>query len=188
MMCSGIIPYDISDNFPVFCLTGYTRTKPKTKEPLRFKHRPIDNDALMQIRSSLMDIDWSYLLTLDVNAAYSDFKNTLNIIIGEFAPEKEVVIPTKYVLREEWMTRGLMKSSSTLNKLYKKCLRKPRTDPSYIRYLNFRNKYNKLKRTAKHEYYQQRFDQNKHDIKGTWKLLNSLIGRQNDKSSVQSNF
>ena len=86
------------------------------------------------------------------------------------------------------MTKGLMKSSTTLSKLYKKCIKRAKDHPSYIVYIEYRNKYNQLKRTAKQTYYEQRFEQYKYDIRNTWKLLNSLVGRTKDKSSIPDTF
>ena len=103
-------------------------------------------------------------------------------------PEKDVVIFSKHIIRDDWMTKGLMKSSTTLNKLYKKCIKRSKEHPSYVRYIDYRNSYNQLKRTAKQIYYQELFEKYKGDIKNTWKLLNSLIGRTKDKSSITSSF
>jgi hypothetical protein len=185
---SGIIPFNISDHFPVFCFMGKNNKPHKSKSPLTFMHRPIDSDALNRIRSAIHEIDWTYLNNLDVNSAYVDFMERLNSIIYSFAPEKKVVIPAKHVIREAWMSKGLMKSSCTMTKLYKKCVTKPKTDPSYTKFIEYRNHYNTLKRLAKHNYYEQRFDQYKTDIRGTWKLLNSLIGKTKDKSTIQCPF
>jgi hypothetical protein len=86
------------------------------------------------------------------------------------------------------MTKGLVKSSLTLTKLYNKSNKKPKTDDAYLRYTEFRNLYNQLKRTAKQLHYKQRFEQYKNDIKGTWKMLSSLLGKTNDKSHAANTF
>lgn len=185
---SAIIPYNISDHFPVFCLVGRKHLIHSKKGPLMFTHRPINSDALAQIRATLLEIDWAYLNDLDVNAAHANFTEQLHSIVHRYAPERKVVIPAKYVIREDWMTKGLMKSSVTLTKLYKKCVKKQKTELAYTNYVTFRNEYNKLKRIAKKMYYERRFEQYKNDIKGTWKLLNSLIGHTKDKSSAHTVF
>jgi hypothetical protein len=185
---SGIIPFNISDHFPVFCFLGQKDARPRDRAPLIFTHRPIDLTALAQIRATLLEIDWSYLNNLDVHSAYANFTEQLHSIVSNFAPEKKVVIPAKYIIREEWMSKGLIKSSITMTKMHKKCVKKSKNDPSYIRYVEYRNEYNQLKRTAKQNHYEQRFNQYKNDIKGTWKLLNSITGHINDKTSVQSVF
>ena len=44
--------------------------------------------------------------------------------------------------------------------------------------------YNVLNRKAKQLYYTQIFDKYKYDIRNTWKTINSVIGRTNDKTSI----
>ena len=61
------------------------------------------------------------------------------------------------------MTKGLMKSSITSNKLYRKCIGKSRVYPTYICYVNYRNVYNKLKHIAKTTYYAHLFNTFKND-------------------------
>jgi hypothetical protein len=65
---------------------------------------------------------------------------------------------------------------------------KIKTDPAYVTYIQYRNLYNRLKRTAKQTYYEQRFNMYKNDLKRTWKMLNSLIRHKSDKSSIQETF
>lgn len=186
---SAIIPCDISDHFPVVCFIVKKSKAPKTNQPpLKFKHRPVNESSIHEIQAKLNETDWSFLHNVNVNDAYTLFEDTLLEIIENEAPEKEVVIPSKYIINEEWMTKGLMKSSRILNKLYRKCANKPRTHSAYIRYIDYRNTYNTLKRTVRQNYYRDLFDKYKTDIKRTWKLMNSLIGKENDKSTVQNTF
>jgi hypothetical protein len=155
---------------------------------LSIPDRPNDPRAIALIREALMNTDWTYLYELDVNTACADFTDKLTSLYERHVPVKEAIIPARFIVREEWMTTALIKSSRTLSKLYKKCVKKSKNDPSYVRYTEYRNRYNQLKRTAKQQHYQRRFDQYKTDIKGTWRLLNTLIGRMNDKSSIQTTF
>ena len=84
--------------------------------------------------------------------------------------------------------KGLLKSSKTLDKLYKKKLRQPQEHFSHKQYKEYRNLYYTLKRRAKEEYYASLLNNYKHDIKQTWKVLRPLIGKQSDKMSVVDKF
>ena len=56
---SGIITLDLSDHFPIFVLVGKKRaTKGK---PLEMKLRKIDEPAITNLKSLLLNTDWSYL-------------------------------------------------------------------------------------------------------------------------------
>ena len=77
---------------------------------------------MRHIKFALQQINWKYLHQLDINNAFKFFTEQLNYIIASYAPEKTVNIKSKYVIRNVWMTTGLMKSSFTSNKLYRKCV------------------------------------------------------------------
>ena len=81
-----------------------------------------------------------------------------------------------------------MKSSITCNKLDKKCIGKSRVHPTYIRYVNYRNIYNKLKHTAKTTYYANLINTFKNNSKKTWQLLRTVIGKHNDKCCIPTCF
>ena len=55
-------------------------------------------------------------------------------------------VPSSLIIRDPWMTRGLIKSSKTINKLHKRRLGKSKTDALHDKFITFRNVYNKLKR------------------------------------------
>lgn len=183
----AIIPCDISDHFPVICCMMNGRKK-EVRHPLKFKHRHLNTALINEIKLNISNTDWTFLYTLDVNTAYDLFSDKLNQLIDEIAPERTITIPPHHIIRDDWMTIGLMKSSLKLNKMYRKCTNKPKTHPLYIDYVAYRNAFNKIKRTAKHDFYKDRFEQYKTDIKKTWKLMNSLIGKTHDKSSIQTTF
>ena len=73
------------------------------------------------------------------------------------------------------MTKGLIKSSLTSNKLYRKCISKPTKHPAHIRYAKYRNIYNKVKQNAKSTYYDNQLNTFKNDSKQTWNLLKNMI-------------
>lgn len=185
---SGILFNNMSDHLPVFCFIGKLKTKVKPKEPLTFKYRPMPDTSVTLIMDAIRDIDWSYLNHMETELAVSNFANHLNTIIDTYAPEKDVQIHPRYIIREDWMTKGLMVSSKTCNKLYRKCICKAKMDPVYKTYTIYRNLFNKLKSKAKKNYYGQLFEDFKNDSKRTWTLLRSMIGKANDKSFVPCAF
>ena len=67
-------------------------------------------------------------------------------------------------------------------------LDKPTTHPSYPKYVKYRQIFNKLKRIRKKNYYTEIFYKYKNDIRKTWRTLNSISGRSNDKSSLNDTF
>ncbi len=86
------------------------------------------------------------------------------------------------------MTAGLLKSSHTVDKLYKKSLAKDPSSPEHKAYIQFRNRYNSLKRYAKKAYYNNKIVQFKNDSSKLWKILNEVIGKSNNKSGISDIF
>ena len=60
------------------------------------------------------------------------------------------------------------------------CIGKSRVHPTYIRYVNYINIYNKVKHTAKTTYYANLLKTFKNDSKKTWQLLGPVIGKHKD--------
>ncbi len=77
-----------------------------------------------------------------------------------------------------------MKSSKTLDKLYKRKLRLPPDDDGHRRYKEYRNIYNRTERLSKQTYFADRLEQYKGNIKRTWQVLRPLHGKFSDKSNV----
>jgi hypothetical protein len=183
---SGILTYDISDHFPIFAFVGCD-TQP-VKKPLVLRYRPLDDNKLKHISTHLDLIDWTYLSNLTINEACESFQTKIHDAIDFFAPMKSITIPAKKVITQPWMTPGLLKSSRTLNRLFKKSIGKPKHDPKHIEFVKYRNMYNTLKRITKRTHYADLFHKYQNDIRNTWKVLKSLVGRNNDKSNISDQF
>ena len=115
---TGIITTDISDHLPVFTFIGTSPKQPKQAK--EFEYRDLSDGNVKIISNFLRQIDWTYLNNLDANEAYSDLIEKLTNIMDTVTPNKTIKIPAKRIIREPWITRGIIKSSSTCDKLYKK--------------------------------------------------------------------
>ena len=184
---SGILLSDISDHLPVF-LYMERPDEHKSRDPLVFKCRPLRENNINQIRLCLQNTDWSVLETTSLHDAYNFLVSTINTALDQHAPEKTVTIPYKHIVRQPWMTPALIKSSKTKIKLYKKCISKPRTNELHQKYITYRNILNTLKRSSKDRYYKELLERYKGDIRKTWKVLNSMTKKTNDKTSITDIF
>ena len=153
---SGILSVDISDHLPILTCFGLYK-KPLTKEPLIINKRSINLEATNNISNAIKAINWQYLEHMNIDDAYLNFTQELTNILDKFAPETKISIPASCIIRDPWMSKGLLKSSKTLNKLHKQKLNKDKTHPTHIKYLQYRNMYNKLKRETKLTYYDDLF-------------------------------
>ena len=124
------------------------------------------------------------LQNMTVDIAYDYLLDKLLEITNIHAPEKNVVIPSKQVKRKAWMSSGIMKSAKMRDHLYKKCIGTPKTHYNYVKFIQYRNIFNKLKRIAKQLYYKELLEQYQNDIKRTWDTLNKITGRTRNKISI----
>ena len=99
--------------------------------------------SIQLIKSDLGQLNWSYLHQLYIESAYSKFTEHLNYFMLSFSTEKTGITKAKFVIRNEWMIRSLIKSSITANKLYRQCISKPNAHSDYTHYAKHRNMYNK---------------------------------------------
>ena len=183
---SSILYSSISDHFPV--LSCFGNKCHNGKKPLVFKTRKMTTNVLNMIKTALSQTSWDCCNGFDANDTYNYFIGKLNSLIEQYAPLKTVRIPHKHIIREPWMSTALIKSSKTCDKLYKHSIGKARNHPLYVRFLQFRNMYNSLKRKARENYYHNLLSSYRNDIRKTWACINALIGKTNDKSSIPEIF
>ena len=140
------------------------------------------------ITDALGVTDWDFLENLPMNEAYQKFNEKLQYVINSISPLKIKNVDTHKDKREPWLTKGLIKSSKTVQKLYRKQLGKPKDHPSHVIYVAYRNIFNKTKRSAKQNFYHMRLKANINNMRSTWKIMNSIIGKHNDKSYIAHTF
>ena len=87
----------------------------------------------------------------DTNESFTIFHNTLQKHINDIAPIKTIKIPPKRILRDEWMTPGLLKCTQKQKKLYKIALVKQNNETAQTTYRTYRNNLKKYSgRPMKH--------------------------------------
>jgi len=119
---SGIITTKISDHLPIFAFYG--KISKKKQDSIIIKSRKLNDANIVKIRYILERYDWTILTGLDANSAYNKFLSILTNAIDKIAPERNIKLSPKHIIREPWVTKGVLKSSATLDKLYKKSLNK----------------------------------------------------------------
>ncbi len=131
---SGIITTKLSDHLPIFAFYGKSlKYKP---EPVSYQTRDLGDSNLLQLKQKLERYDWTFLHNLDSNAAYEKFLELLTAELNSAAPLKRINILPTNVIREPWLTKGIIKSSKTLDKLYNKTLNKQK---DHITHQEFRS-------------------------------------------------
>jgi hypothetical protein len=185
---SAILLENISDHLPiVFTISTNTHRKDKTKLKT-IERRNITPQTIYLIKQRIQQTNWDYLKNIDIEHAYQSFTETLNKILDDIAPVTKTTVNVKILIRDPWMTKGLITSSNKSNTLYRKSVGKPKTDPTHNNYVVYRNKYNQLKRVAKQLYYAKLFEKYNNNAKMVWKTINSILNRSTDKTMITKAF
>ena len=159
-------------------------TKHDIDEPLEFECRSLSKNRLQEINNLLLTTDWTTLHKDNVNKAFNDFQKWVESCIDAIAPIKRVTIPNHKIWKEPWLSKGLSKSMDKCPYLYKKTITTDAKDEDVKKYKSYRNCLTKIKSKAPSEYYIKQCYNLKSKMKRLWNLINNIIGKTNDKTSV----
>jgi exonuclease III len=179
---SGIFFTDISDHFPIFTYFGKNKSVKTLKKTITY--RPMNDKIEENIKKNVDSFNLASLTISSAEEGYKLFSNHLQEVINTEAPFKTITLSPKSIKQEPWITKGIIKSSNMLNKLYRKKLSKPINNNAVNKYTQYRNMFNKIKRIAKKTYYNEQINLYQGDIRKTWQMLNTIISKQNDKSNI----
>ena len=121
--------------------------------------------------------------TTDVNDAFDRFHCVINESIENRCPTKKVKISSKKIIKEPWLTKGIINSSKKQLRLYKQSLI-TRFEMDCVRYKQYRDCLKKIKRNCKRLYFSQQCERHKHNTKKLWETINTMMGKLVNKTSV----
>ena len=150
--------------------------------------RSFSDANIINFKSKLDDIDFSTVLESECPIdAYDKFITLYKNAFDKSFPVKRMNIGRASLKREPWLTRGLLTSSKHKSKLLSKKIKTP-TEDNIKTYKTYCSLYRKLKRAAKILYFKTAIEENKHNIKQTWKIIKQAIGKVNNKSNFPQSF
>ena len=178
---SGIFISDITDHFPIFC--GLRNPDSSCGNKFKIRFRNMNPNNLRNFCNRVSEMDWSDITRdhTDVNLQATLFIDKLYQIFNSCFP-----LMTKYIslkrLNRPWLTSAILKSIDTKHKLYKRVKQNMFNEQNYITY---KNRLKHLIRLAKKQYYGNKFNQFKDNVKHTWKIINTVIrpGKKKDNQS-----
>lgn len=172
---SGLVVNDISDHLPVFLTLEWNITHEVVNKVQRYIRLRKD-DAVHRFRNELKKEDWSRVYVSDVNEAFEIFSNKYVALYDKHCP-LVLYQQRKKGKQQPWMTKGLERACKTKNQLYRDFI-KCRTKTAEMKYKKYKNKLVLIMRNTKKEYFNTQLEVNKNNIKGTWKILNSLMANK----------
>ena len=178
---NGILYYDLSDHLPIFTITNEIHANEKPVKTYN-KRRKETNHTIELLKSDLAQEQWLDIFQEnEANEAYEKFINKLifyyekNIPLVRQKPSKKIKNP--------WITKGIMTSILTRNRLYKDALREPNCKAKHDKYKKFRNKLTSLIRLSRQMYYSKKIESNKSNTNSLWQIVKDLIGTKKKNTS-----
>ena len=127
-------------------------------------------------------IDWGSEMVGSITEQFSFFQNIINSIYCRSFPLKIKYISRKR-LKNRWITRGILKSIETKSILFKML---KLGNITKRRYNLYNNKLKIVTSEAKKLYYSAAFDNNRDNMRRTWRLVKELSGRTSKSSTIES--
>ena len=117
--------------------------------------------------------------------AISFFFNKINILLDEMAPYKHLNQNEIKSENSPWITPGILKSIKNRDKIHKLYL-KEKNDAAkkeiFDKFKRIRNTLSSLIKQAKTNYYENLFEENKSNIKQTWKEIKKIVNLNKKKN------
>ena len=168
---SYIFDCDITDHCPVFCRIDFPYVTKNDLTKVKFRNMKPENKQNFQ--NILQNIDWPSIMN-EITDEAEQTKKFLDILYKHYNRCFPIMTKTIGVKRisKPWITSALHKSINTKHNLFKLVKRNQYNLDAYNRYCNTLNNLIKLSRI---DYYKQKFDAAKQDLKKTWSVINSTI-------------
>ena len=132
----------------------------------------------------------SLILTFIISHTNSRFSYSVHVstmtVYDKHCPIKKVCIKS-HEIRKPWFTNGIKNACNKKNNLYKQFL-SCRTKNAEEKYKKYKNKLTTILRRCEKNYYNELLQSHQNDVKGTWKILNSIIKKSNNNSNYPTEF
>ncbi|XP_077969489.1 uncharacterized protein LOC144424244 [Styela clava] len=178
----GILLSDISDHFPVFCLSKMNTLDKNSKRP---RKHCMKNFNLDNFRSEVFD---NFSILPDENSTPSqleqlsaEFIDTFKRLIDKHAPIRKLSRKQMTLLSKPWLSHNLLKSINHRNSLYKSHFISGSLDQK-AHYKKYAKTVQRSIEEAKRVYYTNKFKESKSNSKETWKTIKSLISPKRNLS------
>ena len=140
---------------------------------IKVKFRDFSQENRMKFTNMIQNINWLAILEgiSDLNDQTIKYSDTVFKYYNQCFPVMTKTVGSKR-LSKPWITTALHKSINTKHNLYKLVRNTNNHQQDYDRYCNMLNR---LLKTARLQYYKQKFEASKQNLKQTWAIINSTI-------------
>ena len=175
-----IIVEDISDHLPILVVLRDLNKSVRGSNLI--KTRNLNTRNLEKICRDIRRYDWQKLLDKsNTSQSFATFHKILCDSIDTHAPETVKRINAKKIIKDPWITNGIMKSLSVQRQMFKVHLK---GDISTFNYRQYRNNLQRLIRFSKCSYLHDKCNEYRRDSKKLWRLINEIIKKTGNKKNM----
>ena len=168
---TGVILSALSDHFPIFLILKDVLELPAVDEqPITIRFRPSNDTLLETFRESIFAYNFN-LDNLEPEEAWLHFSEKLFQMYDNIFPIQNKNISPKSSSKP-WIDAAIVRKIKRRNNMYVSLLRQ---DISRTEYNGFRNRLTLDIRLAKANYYKNKFDNFKNNMRKTWELINNVV-------------
>ena len=177
-----ILVDDISNHLPI--VVKFRNQSKSMKGQKTVKHRKLDALAFDKINQDISGENWPELLSkLNANDSFNLFHEKLMTSIDNHAPEKTLKLGKRSLIRDPWITTGILRSFNWQKQMYKEMLLS-KTDVSTFRYRSYCNYLQKTIRGNRQNYLHDKCREYRQNGRKLWQLINRIIGKENNKQNT----
>ena len=182
---SGLVINDTSDHLPVFSIKKCNLERNPVKKFIFIRNN--NKEAINAFCKALENKNWDEIYeNNDTNESFDTFLNYFTKSYNEHCPIKKVKISNKKKYKP-WFTNGLQNACKKKNNLYARFL-KTKSKEDEIKYKNYKNKLTRILRNCEKDHFDKLLIEQKNNIKGTWNILNIIIGKKKSTNCYPENF
>ena len=176
----GIVYSDVTDHCPTFFSLPYNFASPP--ELIRISFRLVDDDRKSLFFEKLSNVDWNSVSgSEDVDISVERFIEKLNGIYCETFPLKHKTLSRRHIMNP-WMNKNILK---LVNLKSEYCLMMKLEMASAAENNALRNRVNSIIRRTKINYYRNKFNNFKSNLRKTWSAINKILYPNRTKSLIE---
>ena len=163
-------------------LYSFTPIKSANLAKLRIQFRDHSSCNVNSFLSKLSLVDWLNVLVGDVDENVVKFNSAVDVLYCKCFPLKSKILSTKR-LHKPWLTKGILKSIHTKSKYFN--MAKLGVIDNDINKA-YKNRLTATIKSARKQYYNNAFINNRNNTRKTWSLINNMIGKNLNSKSIKS--
>ena len=180
---SGVCIFEISDHLPIFFIAKNVKcfSNKRTKFIRSLKNFNSEN-FVIDLQNKLSTIGAE--VETNVNQEVANLTTMFNSVLDKHAPKRLMSRKEKRLSDKPWITRGILKSIKTKNKLFKKYFKSKQgiSNDKKVLYKKYLNKLTHVKNLAKRNYYESIIKNNNKNPSQIWSVINEIVDYKNSAS------